>query len=85
MLLVVRRTIIFFFIASIIAFVIIPAYEYFIGGVDLAELREQYARNLAFASTDMWKRLFTFFLGLWCGNAIVWALNMGPMNPRRGK
>ena len=85
MLLFIKRSLIFFFIASMIAFVIIPAYEYFIGGVHLKDLREEYVRNLNFASTEMWKRLFTFFLGLWCGKAILWALSVGAMNPGNGK
>ena len=85
MLFAIKRSLIYFFIASIIAFVMIPAYEYFLGGVNWEELREQYMHNLNFTSTEMWKRLHIFFLGLWCGHAIVWALNMGPMNPRNGK
>ena len=85
MLLFIKRTFIFFFIALMIAFVIIPAYEYFIGGVNLTDLREQYVRNLNFASTEMWKRLFIFFLGLWCGKAILWALSVGEINPGNRK
>ena len=85
MLLFIKRSLIFFFVALMIAFVIIPAYEYFVGGVNLPEMREQYMRNLNFESTNMWKRLSIFFLGLWCGKAILWALSVGEMNPRNGK
>lgn len=82
MLLAIKRTIIFLFVALMIAFVIIPAYEYFVGGVDLELLKDKYARNFSFASTEMWKRTFIFFLGLWCGKAILWALSVGEMRPR---
>ena len=82
MLFAVKRSILFFFIALMIAFVIIPAYEVFVGGVDSDLIRIQYERNLSFASTEMWKRVFTFFLGLWCGNAIIWALSVGTMKSR---
>lgn len=77
-----KRSLIFLFIALMIAFVIIPAYEYFIGGVDLQQLVEQVNKNLAFESFQIWKRVFTFFLGLWCGNAILWSLSVGSMKPK---
>ena len=82
MIFVLKRSLIYFFIASMIAFVIIPAYEYFIGGVDLEELIAETKANLTWNSFQMWKRLFTFFLGLWCGNAIIWALSTGGVKPR---
>ena len=82
MLLALKRSLIFLFIALLIAFVIIPAYEYFIGGVDLQRLAEQIKKNLALESFGMWKRAFTFFLGLWCGKAILWSLSVGSMKPR---
>ena len=82
MLFAIKRSVLFFFIALIIAFVIIPAYEYFVGGVDLGVLRTEVERNLTLVSTDMWKRVFTFFLGLWCGKAILWALSVGEMRSR---
>ena len=82
MLLAFKRSLIFLFIALMIGFVIIPAYEYFFGGVDLVQLTEQIKKNLAFESFRIWKRVFTFFLGLWCGKAILWSLSVGKMNPR---
>lgn len=82
MLFAIKRSVLFFFIALIIAFVIIPAYEYFVGGVDLDAIRTEVERNLTFTSTDMWKRVVTFFLGLWCGKAILWALSVGATKSR---
>ena len=76
-----KRSILFLFIALMIAFVLIPAYEIFVGGVDLAELITQAKKNMAFVSFEMWKRAFTFFLGLWCGNAIIWAISTGGSKP----
>ena len=82
MLLVLKRSIIFLLVALMVAFVIIPAYEYFVGGVDLAELGEQIKSNLTFESTRIWKRVSIFFLALWCGKAILWALSTADTKPQ---
>ena len=82
MFLVLKRSIIFLLVALMIAFVIIPAYEYFVGGVDLAQIIEHIKMNLAFESTRIWKRVSIFFLALWCGKAILWSLSTASTKPK---
>lgn len=82
MFLALKRSIIFLLVALLIAFVIIPAYEYFAGGVDLTQIIEQIRSNLAFESTRIWKRVSIYFLALWCGKAMLWALSTAPTKPQ---
>ena len=71
--------ILFLFIALFLAFVMIPAYEIFIGDVEFGVKLEQIKQNILFESFDIWKRVFIFNLALWCGKAIIWAISVGPI------
>jgi len=71
--LVAKRSILFFLVALIIAFVIIPAFQRLVIGVDYDLITSEIMDNLTFVSFDIWKRVFTFYLGLWCGKAILWS------------
>ena len=70
-----RRVIIFLIVALAVAFILIPLYEVMVGDVSFDHVRGQIAQNIAFESFQIWKRVFTFYLALWCGKAILWALS----------
>ena len=74
-----KRAIIFLIIALLAAFVAIPSYEMFVGDQPFEEVRQQVLKNISFESYDIWKRVFTFYLALWCGKAILWALSTASM------
>ena len=76
-----KKSLIFLVIALLLGFVMIPSYEMFFGDLSFSEVLAQIEANLAFDSYAIWKRVFIFYLALWCGNAIIWALKMGPINP----
>ena len=60
----------------------IPAYEIFIGDLPVEEALQNITNNLSFQSIEIWKRVFTFYLALWCGKAILWALSTASMKPQ---
>ena len=68
------RAINYLLLALLAAFVLIPLYEVGVGDLPLEESRAIVMANLSFESTDIWKRVFTFYLALWCGKAILWSL-----------
>ena len=70
-----RRVLIFFGIALLISFVIIPAFQVYVGGVPKEEVLALIDANLNGDKTDIWKQVFTYNLGLWWGKAMLWALN----------
>ncbi len=77
----VKRIFIFLFIALLISFVIIPLYEIFVGGHSFASIKQHVINNLNFESLDIWKHVFIFYLALWCGKAILWALATARIDP----
>ena len=77
-----KRALYFLIFALIIAFVMIPAYEIFIGDLPVEEALQNITNNLSFQSIEIWKRVFTFYLALWCGKAILWALSTASMKPQ---
>ena len=70
-----RRVLIFFGIALLISFVIIPAFQVYVGGVPKEEVLALIDANINGDKTDIWKQVFTYNLGLWGGKAMLWALN----------
>lgn len=75
----IKRTIIFALIALFIPFILIPAYEIFVGGISMQQKHAEMMANLNFTSVDIWKRVATIFIALWGGKAIIWAISAGPM------
>ncbi|OUV63272.1 MAG: hypothetical protein CBC79_02580 [Gammaproteobacteria bacterium TMED119] len=75
------RSIRYLLMAIFGAFILIPGYEVWVGDLPWLESKAQILANLTFASTEMWKRVFTFYLALWCGKAILWALNTASGKP----
>jgi len=73
----IRRVFLFLLFALIISFVLIPAYEVFVGGVSIDYMKQHIIDNINFVSSDIWKQVFIFYLALWCGKAILWALATG--------
>lgn len=71
----IKRIFFFLLAALLIAFVIIPGYEVSVGGQSLQENLERIISNLKFEANEIWKRVFIFYLALWCGKAILWALS----------
>lgn len=69
-----KRAFIFLVIALLIAFVLVPLYEVFVGGVPTEYMKKHIIENVNFISLDIWKQVFIFYLALWCGKAILWAL-----------
>lgn len=69
-----KRVFLFLLIALIIPFVLIPAYDVFIGGISFEYIKQHIIDNINFVSLDIWKQVFIFYLALWCGKAILWAL-----------
>jgi hypothetical protein len=78
----IKRVFIFLLLALIISFVIIPAYEMFVGGQPFADIKQHIIDNLNFESLEIWKRVFIFYLALWCGKAILWALATARIDPQ---
>ena len=76
------RSLWFLLIALIGAFVLIPSYEVFIGGLPFEVVWEDIVLNLQFELVDIWKRVFVFYLALWCGKAILWALATASSKPQ---
>jgi len=72
-----KRLILFLLIALVIAFLLIPIYEVFVGGVPFEYMKQRIIDNIQFVSFDIWKQVFIFYLALWCGKAILWALATG--------
>ena len=70
----IKRVFVFLLIALFISFVLIPAYEVIIGGQLYDNVKQHIIDNLNFDSLEIWKRVFIFYLALWCGKAILWAL-----------
>ena len=70
-----RRALVFLMVALSVAFVLIPLYEVLAGDASFDEVGRQIAQNISFESLQIWKRAFTFYLALWCGKAILWALS----------
>ena len=70
-----RRALVFLIVALAVAFVLIPLYEVLVGDASFDHVRRQIAQNISFESFQIWKRVFTFYLALWCGKAILWALS----------
>ena len=79
--LIVSRAIRYLFMALFAAFVLIPAYEIWVGDLPWLESKAQILANITFEKTEIWKRVFTFYLALWCGKAILWALNTASSKP----
>ncbi|MFK7794788.1 MAG: hypothetical protein AB8B89_05520 [Gammaproteobacteria bacterium] len=77
----IKRIFLFLFIALMISFVLIPAYEIFVGGNSFAVIKQHTIDNLKFESVEIWKRVFIFYLALWCGKAILWALATARIEP----
>jgi hypothetical protein len=75
MLIILRRALIFFSIALLISFVLIPAFQVYVSGIDSEEVLALINANLSGEKTDIWKKVFTYNLGLWGGKAMLWALN----------
>ena len=69
-----KRVFLYLIIALVISFVLIPAYEVFIGGIAFQHIKQHIIDNINFVSLDIWKQVFIFYLALWCGKAILWAL-----------
>ena len=69
-----KRIFIFLIVALVIAFVLIPLYEVFVGGIPFAHMKHRIIDNINFTSLEIWKQVFIFYLALWCGKAILWAL-----------
>lgn len=70
----------FLLIALFIAFVLIPSYEIFVGGISMQEKQAEMMANLNGTSMDIWKRVTVLFIALWGGKAIIWAISAGPIN-----
>ena len=70
----IKRVFLFLIIALVIAFGLIPLYEVSVGGVPFEHLKQRIMDNINFISVDIWKQVFIFYLALWCGKAILWAL-----------
>jgi hypothetical protein len=77
----IKRVFLFLLMALLISFVIIPGYEMFVGDQPFAEIKQQTIDNLNFESVDIWKRVFIFYLALWCGKTILWALATARIKP----
>ena len=75
MLIILRRAVIFFAIALLISFVLIPAFQIYVGGTPREEVLALIDANLSGEKMDIWKKVFTYNLGLWGGKAMLWALN----------
>ena len=75
------RSLWFLLLALTGGFVLIPAYEVFVGGLPMDEMWKDIVLNLQFERVDIWKRVFIFYLALWCGKAILWALATAPTKP----
>ena len=71
---IVARAIKYLLLALLGAFVLIPMYEVGVGDLPYNESKAMVFANLNFENTDIWKRVFTFYLALWCGKAILWSL-----------
>ncbi len=78
----IRRIFIYLFIALLISFVLIPAYEIFVSDKPFDFVMQHTKANLNFETFEIWKRVFIFYLALWCGKAILWALATASMKPR---
>ena len=68
------RAIKYLLMALLAAFILIPMYEVGVGDLPFEESKINIFSNLTLESNDIWKRVFTFYLALWCGKAILWAL-----------
>ena len=77
----IKRIFIFLLIALLISFLLIPAYEVLVGGHSFALIKQHIIDNLNFESLDIWKQTFIFYLALWCGKAILWALATARIDP----
>jgi len=69
------RAINYLLIALLAAFILIPIYEVGVGDLLFEDSKAVVMSNLTFENNDIWKRVFTFYLALWCGKAILWALS----------
>ncbi len=78
----IKRVFLFLLIALLISFVLIPAYEMIAGGQPFTEIKQHIINNLNFESIEIWKRVFIFYLALWCGKAILWALATATIKPQ---
>ena len=81
MIIFIKRIFLFLLYALLISFVIIPGYEMLVGGQPFAEIKQHTIDNLNFESLDIWKRVFIFYMAIWCGKAIVWALSTARIDP----
>ncbi|MFK8028464.1 MAG: hypothetical protein AB8C40_10440 [Gammaproteobacteria bacterium] len=70
----IKQIFVFLIVALIISFVLIPAYEVFVGGHPYSFIKQHVFDNIKFESVEIWKQVFIFYLALWCGKAILWAL-----------
>ena len=77
----IKRVFLFLLIALIISVVIIPSYEMFVGGQPFVEIKQHTIDNLNFESVEIWKRVFIFYLALWCGKAVLWSLATARIDP----
>ena len=66
---------IFFMIAMFIAFVLIPFDHYYFDHLPIEEIKKYYRGAFDFSSTDSWKFVFTWFLGLSCGRLMLKAIS----------
>ena len=82
MMIILKRALYYLLFSLIIAFVLIPAYEIFVGGLPMQDAWQNIRDNISFQSIEIWKRVFTFYLALWCGKAILWALSTASMKPQ---
>jgi len=69
------RTINYLLIALLAAFILIPIYEVGVGDLSFEDSKAVVMSNLTFENAEIWQRVFTFYLALWCGKAILWALS----------
>lgn len=74
MLRLVKLHVLFFMIALLIAFVLIPLDQTYFRQVPLEEVKQYYQGAFNFSSGEAWKKVFTWFLGISCGRLILKAL-----------
>ncbi len=66
--------IIFFIVAIVIAFVLIPLDQMYFRKVPVEEIKTYYQNAFTFTDDEAWKKVFTWFLGLSCGRLMLKAL-----------
>ena len=75
MVIIFRRALLFFGVALLISFVLIPLFQIYVGAVPSEQVLALINANLAGESSEIWKKVFTYNLGLCGGKAMLWALS----------